>query len=118
MKCIFYDGRVDGASEQAKAMRLHQHPGAKVVTRDASSWLHRPDAIEKFEAVRIPAGADFDALARAYADAGAEVLRPEADDQAAREAAARAEAERIAAEQAAASAPEPKSKGGKAAKQE
>lgn len=77
MKCIFYDGRIEGAAQAAKAARESLPGGAKVVTRDASSWLQRPDGTEKFSGVLIPAGAEFDPLAEAYAAVKADVERGE-----------------------------------------
>jgi enamine deaminase RidA (YjgF/YER057c/UK114 family) len=87
MRCIFYDGNADGAAQAAKASRAGLvAEGEKVRTRDATTA--NPAALERFDAVLIPAGETFDALAAAYADSGAEVARSAAPTKKSKSAAA------------------------------
>jgi len=82
MKAIYFAGAVAGIVEAVRAARAAIPPDVGPVrTRDADSWVQAPgQGIEKFDAVVIPEGEQFDALAEAYASAGAEVVRggPEA----------------------------------------
>jgi len=82
MKAIYYAGLVVGIEALVRASRAAIPPSAgHVRTRDADAWLQQPQqGIEKFDAVVIPEGEQYDALAEAYASADAHVVRggPEA----------------------------------------
>ncbi len=77
MRAIYYDGRLEGAAVAAKAeaaaLRAMPDVGG-VRLRDATAWAPA-QGVEAFSGVSIPAGAEFDALASAYVDSGAEVAR-------------------------------------------
>lgn len=78
MKCLYYDGRVDDAAAVAKAAsKATSTPDCRVITRDASAWLQQPGPVESFDAVDVPEGTEFDALAAAHDKA--EVTRSKVD---------------------------------------